>query len=97
MIFDIPSATRRRLLGFHAQGWYGGTSASLNELKNLTAAKWQTVSTSAVLMLPVHRIPSAWRLPLISVDNLLCRSWLKPMGSYLFVQLRKPALEEPSK
>lgn len=96
MVFDIPSATRRRMLRFQAQGWHGGTSASLAELKKLTAAKWAMASTSAVLMLPVHRIPVSLRLPLISLDDLLCRSWLKSMASHLFLQLRKPVAEERS-
>ncbi len=89
MVFDMPSATRRRMLGFRAQGWHGSTSESLAGLKRLAGGKWEVASTAAAMMLPVHRLPRAWRAPLVSLDDLLCRSWLQPMASYLFVQLRK--------
>lgn len=36
MVFDMPSATRRRMLGFRAQGWHGSTSESLAGLKSAT-------------------------------------------------------------
>jgi SAM-dependent methyltransferase len=90
VIFDVPSAVRRRLLRFRPQGWHGATALSLAGIERLTAPKWQLAASSAVLMLPVHRIPSAFRSRLTGLDNLLCSTWLQPLASYLFVQLRKP-------
>ncbi len=89
LVFDIPSATRRRLLGQRRTGWHGSTSLSFDEIRRVSGPDWQLASRAAVLMLPVHRLPSRVRAPLRQLDSLLCASPLMPLASYLFVQLRK--------
>ncbi|RTL45596.1 MAG: class I SAM-dependent methyltransferase [Burkholderiales bacterium] len=90
LVFDIPSATRRRLLGQRRSGWHGSTSLSFGDVRAAAEPDWQLASRGAVLMLPVHRLPTRLRAPLRQVDSLLCASPLMPLASYLFVQLRKP-------
>lgn len=89
LVFDVPSATRRRLLRQRPGGWHGATSLSFGEIREAAGPGWQLADRSAALMLPVHRLPAGLRDPLRRVDSLLCRSPLMPLASYLFVQLRK--------
>lgn len=89
LVFDVPSATRRRLLGQRPVGWHGATSLSFDDICTATAPGWQLAARAAVLMLPVHRLPARLRAPLRRVDSLLCASPLMPLASYLFVQLHK--------
>lgn len=91
LVFDVPSATRRRLLRQQPAGWHGATSLSFDEIREATEADWQLAARAAVLMLPVHRLPARLRAPLRWADSVLCTSRLMPLASYLFVQLRKRA------
>ncbi|PTT80297.1 methyltransferase type 11, partial [Pelomonas sp. HMWF004] len=89
LVFDVPSATRRRLLRQRPAGWHGATSLSFSDIRAATAPGWHLAARAAALMLPVHRLPPAVRAPLRWADSLLCRSPLMPLASYLFVQLNK--------
>lgn len=89
LVFDIPSATRRRLLGQRRTGWHGATSLSFDDIREVSGPAWRLASRAAVLMLPVHRLPPRLRAPLRQVDRLLCASPLMPLASYLFVKLHK--------
>lgn len=89
LVFDIPSATRRRLLRQRPGGWHGATALSFDEIRAAAGPGWQLADRAAALMLPVHRLPSRWREPLRRADSLLCGSALMPLASYLFAQLRK--------
>lgn len=91
MIFDIPSAKRRRLLKQSPNGWHGAFSMTICDVRQLAADQWTMQQVTGILMLPVHRLPAGLR-PLCRVpDRLLCRSWLKEYASYMALALQKKA------
>jgi ubiquinone/menaquinone biosynthesis C-methylase UbiE len=90
LIVDFPSRARRALTrGHHNANWHGSTAFEVDEWRKQYANKWQWVEYQGVLWLPVHRIPKRLRSLFASLDDLLCRSFLKKYASYHIVALRK--------
>jgi SAM-dependent methyltransferase len=83
LVADVPSAFRRNLIGRQNEGWHGATALGRSELAAM--AGWAGLyvdRVEGIAMLPVHRVPSAWRLPLAELDHGLCA--LAPsLSSYL--------------
>jgi SAM-dependent methyltransferase len=89
LIFDIPSALRRRLTGFRPAGWHAGTALSLREIAGMAGPRWRIKATRGVLFFPIHRLPPKVRPLLRPLDNLAGATPLKPLCSYLFCCLQR--------
>lgn len=88
LVFDVPSAARRRLTRPAIRGWRGATSLSRAEIHELCGADYCLAGCAGLLLLPIHRLPPALRLPLLPIDRLLCRLPCKALASYQLIQLR---------
>jgi hypothetical protein len=89
VIFDIPSALRRRLVSYQSDSWHGGTSLSFQEIRQMCEGKWQMEELLGVNFLPIHRFPQKVRPLVLPIDQFLCHTFLKPLSSYHFVKLIK--------
>ncbi len=89
LIFDIPSARRRKIISYKADSWHGATSFSLQDIHQLCSGTWKIEEIVGVMFLPIHRFPRTIRPLLLPLDNFLCRSSLKFLSSYYFVKLIK--------
>ncbi|AFZ16911.1 class I SAM-dependent methyltransferase [Allocoleopsis franciscana] len=89
LIFDIPSAFRRKLISYKAEDWHGATSFSQNDIHQLCTEKWQLEELVGVNFLPIHRFPHPTRPLLLPIDKFLSHSFLKSLSSYYFVKLIK--------
>jgi ubiquinone/menaquinone biosynthesis C-methylase UbiE len=89
LIFDIPSALRRKLVRYRAEDWHGATALSIPEIRQATLGKWQLKASTGAMIFPIHRIPASYRERVQSIDDFLCQTWLKAISSYLFIQLVK--------
>jgi len=88
-IVDVPSAHRRKLLNYHADGWHGANAYTVSEIQAATAASFQLKSYIGIAFFPIHRLPNRLRSAFIWLDNLLCRSFLKRFSSYFLLILVK--------
>jgi SAM-dependent methyltransferase len=90
-IFDVPTALRRKLTGFHPGGWHGGTALRWAEVRTLAGAGWRHRADRGVLFFPIHRLPPRIRPVLRRVDDLIGMTPLKALASYTVYCLeRKP-------
>lgn len=89
LIFDAPSARRRKLLGYRASGWHGANAYRIQEISELPTANFQLKNYYGIAFFPIHRIPRRLRRACIWLDNLLCRSFLREYASYLIFVLEK--------
>lgn len=89
LIFDIPSALRRKLISYQAEDWHGATSFYLNDIHQLCTRKWQIEELVGVNFLPIHRFPHPTRPLLLPVEQFLSHSFFKLLSSYYFVKLIK--------
>ena len=89
LIFDFPSAKRRKLARRNQDGWHGNTAMVLNEVESLAPEGLKMTAERGILFLPIHVLPSSLRRVWLPLDNLLCRSWLKPWASYTAVKFVK--------
>ena len=89
LIFDFPSAKRRKILKRKGNNWHASTSYSIAELKNFVSDEWNLKLYSGILFFPIHRFPKKIRPFFIRLDNLFCKSFLKSFSSYLIVILEK--------
>ncbi|MDR1888773.1 MAG: class I SAM-dependent methyltransferase [Zoogloeaceae bacterium] len=71
-IFDAPSALRRKVTKYQAQGWHGATAYAPEDIDR-TFAPLRRVAEAGIALLPVHRIPVVLRPPARAVENLLLR------------------------
>ncbi|MFN0202824.1 MAG: class I SAM-dependent DNA methyltransferase [Bacteroidia bacterium] len=88
-IFDVPSAHRKRLLSRKSSGWHGANAYFLSEIESLAGEKWEMRAMHGILFFPIHRFPPFLRPYLLTLDNWLCRSFLKKYASYLTIVLCK--------
>lgn len=89
-IFDIPSALRRKFVSYQAQSWHGATSLSPEDIQKIAdAGNWELKETIGIAFFPIHRLPSATRKFVISLDTFLCQSWMKSFASYSVFKLQK--------
>ena len=92
LLFDFPSLKRRAFGQRKATSWHGSNAlgiAQVREWMSAGASQWELVAARGVLFFPIHRLPVFMRRPLIWLDTLLCRSFLKEYASYVMVVIRK--------
>ena len=90
MIFDIPSALRRRLTAFRPVGWHAGTALSLREIAAMAGPRWRIKATRGILFFPIHRLPPKVRPLFRPLDDLVGATPLQPLCSYRFCCLQRP-------
>lgn len=89
LVFDVPSANRRRLTGFRPDGWHAGTALSCREVVAMTEANWLLRATRGVLFFPIHRFPAFARQTFLACDDRAGMTPLKRWSSYLFFCLER--------
>jgi SAM-dependent methyltransferase len=90
LIFDVPSALRRRVTGFRPASWHAGTALTLREVAALTGPRWRIKATRGILFFPIHRLPPKVRPLLGLLDDVVGATPLKPFCSYLVCCLQRP-------
>ena len=88
-IFDVPSALRRKLIGYNKNGWHGNTAYHIEEIQDLIKEKWTFKAYQGIMILPIHHFPKSLRVRLSVLDGILSRNVLKSLASYYLVVLRK--------
>ncbi|HEU4560581.1 MAG TPA: class I SAM-dependent methyltransferase [Longimicrobium sp.] len=89
LIFDIPSRPRRCLTKRPPSGWHGDTSASIDDVRRWAGGAWRLERWRGIVTLPIHRVPSRWRAPLVGVDALVGRTPLGRWSSYYVVEMER--------
>jgi len=87
LVFDIPSAERRRLAGFEPTSWHAATALTLGHLRTLAAQRFLWGGHRGLLAAPVHRVPESLRGALLPLDRMLGRSPARRWCSYHLVRL----------
>ncbi len=89
-ILDLPSAKRRKLINYQAEGWHGAFSMDIKGMKDILGADWQLQAYHGIALFPIHHIPQKLRPLMRRIDSLLCRiPFLKDYASYLIIVLKK--------
>jgi hypoxanthine phosphoribosyltransferase len=88
LIFDIPSARRRKLIAYNKDGWHGNLSLSKADITKLHP-DFVVKRCFGLLFLPIHRIPKKIRMGFIGVDFLFANSFLKKYSSYHIYEMIK--------
>jgi len=88
IIFDIPSAKRRKAFGYKGNDWHGSFSLSRKEITKMTS-RFEIRRSFGILFIPIHRIPNKLRPLFRYLDHLLANSFLKPYSSYQIFELVK--------
>jgi len=89
LIFDVPSAERRSLLGHKQSSWHGANAYTDEEVRELLGTAWRLKAVRGIAALPVHRVPKRLRGILVWLDNLLCRTPLRKVASYRVYVIEK--------
>jgi len=89
LIFDFPSAKRRKIVGFKAINWHGANQFSVKDIIKMSETNWKLKKHKGILFLPIHRFPDFIRPFFISMDSFLCNSFLKEYASYIIIELEK--------
>ena len=87
--FDFPSKTRRKITGYKATSWHGGTQISASDIREIIKNEWEFVNSRGIAFFPIHRFPTKLRKHLLRLDNFLCKSVFKQFSSHLIFTLRK--------
>ncbi len=82
LIFDVPSAERRSLLGRKQDGWHGANAYTDQEVQDLLGTTWRLKAVRGIAAFPVHRVPRRLRNLFVGLDTLLCKTFLKRVASY---------------
>ena len=90
LIFDVPSAKRRKLTAYQAKNWHGANAYASAELKSHFKDLATDFQVQGIAFFPVHRLPNRWRGLMRRLDNWWCRSFLKEYASYLVISMQKP-------
>lgn len=89
-IFDFPSEKRRRLTrGHHHQHWHGSNALSRQRVLELGGHRWEIMDSQGILFFPIHRVYAPFRPHLLTLDTILCRSFLQEYASYVLVCMQK--------
>jgi SAM-dependent methyltransferase len=83
MIFDVPSAWRRKLTGFRPASWHAGTALTRREIALLGGPRWRFKAARGILFCSIHRLPPGIRPLLRPLDDLIGATPLKSLCSYL--------------
>lgn len=89
LIFDIPSAVRRKFISYKAESWHGATSFCIEDIQHLCSGNWKIEEIIGVMFLPIHRFTHTIRPLLLPLDKMLCQSPLRFLSSYYLVKLSK--------
>lgn len=89
LIFDFPSAKRRKTVQHQQKDWHAANQMTLQDIEKLAGSQWKIIKSQGFLFFPIHRIPSGLRSIFRPLDNFICRSFLKQYASYLVVALEK--------
>ena len=87
--FDFPSDFRRKVTGYKATSWHGGTQISPSDMRAIIKNNWEFVNYRGVAFFPIHRFPTKLRKHLLKLDNFFCKSIFKQFSSHLIFTLRK--------
>lgn len=88
IIFDIPSAKRRKLIEYKSNNWHGSYSITIDEVEK-SLPQFKIRRTYGILFLPIHRFPIYLRRYFLKIDVFLSNSILKEFSSYLIIELIK--------
>lgn len=89
LIFDFPSATRRKTVNHQQKDWHAANQMTLSDIEKMIAPQWKIRASQGFLFFPIHRIPKRLRPIFRRLDNFICRSFFKEYASYLVVVLEK--------
>lgn len=89
LIFDVPSAERRSLLGRKQNNWHGANAYTDQEVRDLLGTTWRLKAVRGIAAFPVHRVPKRLRGLLVGLDNFLCKTALKKVASYRVYVIEK--------
>jgi SAM-dependent methyltransferase len=89
LIFDVPSAHRRRLTRFRPAGWHAGTALTPREVEALAGPRWRFLARHGILFFPVHRLPEILRPLVRPLDDLAGATLLKSHCSYQLYCLQR--------
>ena len=89
LIFDFPSAKRRKIVKHQQKDWHAANQMTLLDIEKMIAPQWKISTSQGFLFFPIHRIPNALRPTFRHLDHLICRSLFKEYASYLVVVLEK--------
>jgi SAM-dependent methyltransferase len=89
LIFDVPSAPRRRLSRRPASGWHGDNAASLGDIRRWVGDAWRLERWRGIVSIPIHRVPSGWRKGFGRLDALVSRTPLARWSSYYVCELER--------
>lgn len=89
LMFDVPSAHRRRLTGFRGHGWHAGTALTFGEIVAMSAINWRLKASRGILFFPIHRLPPIIRPLFRAADDLIGMTPGKIWSSYLFFCLER--------
>lgn len=91
-VADVVSKARREFTGGHKaqEAWHAQTAMTKQEFDDMgRAAGFKPLRATGLLLLPVHRLPHALRMPLARVDTWLGQR-LPSLSSYLIAGFEKP-------
>ena len=89
LIFDFPSAKRRKTVQQQQKDWHAANQMTLLDTEKLAGSQWKIIKSQGFLFFPIHRIPSSLRSIFRPLDNFICRSFFKEYASYLVIVLEK--------
>ena len=89
LIFDFPSAKRRKTVQHQQKDWHAANQMTLLDIEKLAGSQWKIIKSQGFLFFPIHRIPSSLRSIFRPLDNFICRSFFKEYASYLVIVLEK--------
>lgn len=89
LIFDVPSAERRSLLGREQSNWHGANAYTDEEVRELLGTTWRLKAVRGIAAFPVHRLPKRLRGLLVGLDSLLCKTPLRKFASYRVYVIEK--------
>jgi ubiquinone/menaquinone biosynthesis C-methylase UbiE len=88
-VVDFPSAFRRALRPNHSDSWHGATALSVKQARALGRRHaLSLVSTTGLLVLPIHRLPAVMLRHTVSLDSRIGRTW-PAITSYIVAQFTK--------
>ncbi|MDQ1160742.1 ubiquinone/menaquinone biosynthesis C-methylase UbiE [Chryseobacterium sp. SORGH_AS 447] len=88
LIFDYPTKRRRKVIS-PQEDWHAGNRFAPKEIAELSEKRWKIKTTTGILLFPIHRIPKGLRKYFLSLDILLCKTFLKNWASYHIAILEK--------
>lgn len=89
LVFDVPSAPRRRLVGRPASGWHGDNAATLADVRRWAGDSWRLRRWRGIVALPIHRVPPRWRRGFAGLDALVGWTPLARWSSYYVCELER--------